>query len=174
MQLRYMGHISTSEMSLGDDLEELIDDIKTNDTRIFYNRKWDNNYSFRDLFQISSLTKDEKKQLESKDSSFKEQFLDQKPDVPKAQMDLSESQTKYRLSVAMRRTILIVDCLKKCPVSKVPIKICCRSLNCYFCVKPYKVYGIPHYLYGSHVRFSQNDCYKCLSTLKTLTTMIHV
>ena len=129
-------HRCNFEMSLGDDLEELIDDIKTNDTRIFYNRRWDRNFTFRELFQISTLTKDDQKKLESKDSSFENLFAAEKPDVPKAQMDLSESTTKYRLSVAKRRTDLIVDCLKKCPAFKKPIQIRCRG-KCEFCDQPF-------------------------------------
>ena len=78
-------------MSIGDDLEQLIEDIKLNDSQTFYNDRWQRSYCFNEYFQVSSLTNDEQKRLESNDISFKKLFFYEKPDVPKSIMLLSES-----------------------------------------------------------------------------------
>ena len=107
--------------SIGDDLEEMIDDIKR---REFiwrngvgcYNKWYSGNKSSKNLnfFHISPLTKEEQRKLESKDSTFKRQFANGIPDFPKPQKLEFKSQTKYRLSICPRRTFLITNCEPTC------------------------------------------------------------
>ena len=97
--------------------------------------KWHvGNYLNLNFFHAARLTKDEQEKLESKDSTFKKQFLDGIPDFPKPlrrHFDLpTPSNRKYRLSICKRRTFLITNCKQRC---KSFFKWKCGSKKCKAC-----------------------------------------
>jgi len=94
------------------DLEELVSKIKRRKVK---NKKfsWDEEvYSFH----LSLLTQQEKKKLETGDEDFLSSFRPtynnikhcyDSPDIPKEEMDSSESNQKYLLSICSRSTFVI-------------------------------------------------------------------
>ena len=106
--------------SIGEDFEKMVDDIKKRKFKMSINdgksaSTWHaGNFCNLNFFHAARLTKDEQEKLESKDSTFKKQFLDGIPDFPKPQrlsLDLpTQSNRKYRLSICTRRTFLITNC----------------------------------------------------------------
>ena len=104
---------------IGDDFEEMIDDIKR---REFiwrngvgcYNKWYHGNYRNFKFFHVASLTPEEQRKLESKDSVFAKQFANGIPDFRKPHRlpfhTQTKSDTKYRLSICTRRTFLITNC----------------------------------------------------------------
>ena len=134
--VNYLGHTVKIEGSIGDDFEEIIDDIKRKEFPMSKNNggswgKWHvGNFSNLKFFHVASLTRDEQRKLDSKDSTFKQQFTNGIPDFSKPQKLLFQTQTKYRLSLCTRRTFLIKNCEQSC---KSVFKWKCRRKKCKAC-----------------------------------------
>lgn len=84
--VNYLGHTVETRGSIGDDFEEIINDIKGKEFQMSKNNggswgKWHvGNFSNLKFFHVASLTRDEQRKLESKDSTFKQQFTNGIPD----------------------------------------------------------------------------------------------
>ena len=93
--------------SIGDDLEDFLESIK--------NKKVQKEVTGPDgygveTFHLAMLTPNEKRKLEIEDQQYKRTFYrgwGDNPDVPKFEMDKSESTSKYALSICERNTFII-------------------------------------------------------------------
>ena len=94
-----------SGLSLGDDLENFIIDIKNNNHR--YENLGLGSEEKQDYFIYSMLTPSEEKKLEFLDEEFLLKFINLNPDISKDEMAKSDSNKKYAYSRGSRVTYII-------------------------------------------------------------------
>ena len=96
------------EKSIGDDLEDFLERIKNK--KVQKEETGPDGYGV-ETFHLAMLTPNEKRKLEIQDQQYKGTFLDGfgglNPDVPKEEMDKSDSTSKYALSDCRRNTFII-------------------------------------------------------------------
>lgn len=94
-----------SGLSLGEDLENFIIDIKNNNHR--YENLGLGSEEKQDFFIYSMLTPSEEKKLEFLDEEFLLKFINLNPDISKDEMAKSDSNKKYAYSHGSRVTYII-------------------------------------------------------------------
>ena len=97
--------IDKEKDSLGNDLENFIEDLKNN-KYCFANSGLDS-METNHCFHFAMLTDQEQKDIQNPDSDFLHTFVDLNPDVPKTDMAKSDSKHKYVRSYCIRATYII-------------------------------------------------------------------
>ena len=93
------------EKSIGDDLEDFLERIKNKTVQ--KEETGPDGYGVW-TFHLAMLTPNEKRKLEIQDQQYKKTFLlSNNPDVPKEEMDKSDSTSKYALSYCRRNTFIL-------------------------------------------------------------------
>ena len=96
------------EKSIGDDLEDFLERIKNKKVQKEETGPYGDGVF---TFHLAMLTPNEKRKLEIQDQQYKRTFWDGfvsgNPDVPKFEMDKSDSTSKYALSTCTRNTFII-------------------------------------------------------------------
>ena len=94
-----------SKMSIGENLENFITDIKNNHYK--YENKGLESKDRQDSFHFTMLTPQEQRELKILDDEFLQTFLNENPDIPKTEMEKSDSNHKYVHSRGVRVNYII-------------------------------------------------------------------
>ena len=89
------------DLSIGEDLESLIERIKSGEIG---KGLVPVNDEYKESFNLKLLTPEEMTKLQQKDESFMKTFSEKDPDIPKETMDKSDSKKKFSSSTCWRKT----------------------------------------------------------------------